>query len=211
MNKCTFVISARMQKRPHYLTETLAKVYKEVIVPCVAGRDLEPDGTTLQQADVPQAGRPKGKRQRGASDKPLDRKKKAVSRCSRCRKVGHNSRSCKEQLEELVLDGSVECNAEDDNKNDEDGAMGGDEKDEEDDNEEDDEEESWGNDEEDDKGNDGDGKEKEDNNDDGKEKEDDEGEKLGAAVMFLSDDDTSSSDSVSSPTPPPPSKKIPKS
>ncbi len=115
------------------------------------------------------------------------------------------------QLEELVPGGTVECNAEDDNKNDKDGAMGGDEDDEEDDNEEDDEEESCSDDQEDDKGNDGDGKKKEDN-DDGKEKEDDEGrEKLGAAVMFLSDDDTSSSDSVSPPTPPPPSKKIPKS
>jgi hypothetical protein len=85
------------------------------------------------------AGRPRGKRRRrGASDKQLDKKKKAVSRCSRCRKVGHNSRSCKEELE-LEQDGLVECNVEDDNKNDEDGAKGDDEEDEEDDNEEDEE------------------------------------------------------------------------
>ncbi len=45
---------------PYYRLETLAKIYKEVIVPCVAGRDLEPDGiVTLPQADVPQAGRPR--------------------------------------------------------------------------------------------------------------------------------------------------------
>ncbi len=128
---------------PHYQVETLEKVYKEVIVPCAAGRDLVPDGTTLPQADVPpQAGLPKGKRHRGASDKQLDQKKKAVStRCSRCRKVllGHNSRSCKEELEELEHDGLLECNVEDDNKNDEDGAKGGNEEDEEDDNEEDEE------------------------------------------------------------------------
>jgi hypothetical protein len=86
---------------PHYRMETLAKVYKdeEVIIPCTAGRDLLPDGITLPQANVPQAGRPKKKRRRGGSDKRLDQKKKTVSRCSRCGKVGHNSRSCKEELD----------------------------------------------------------------------------------------------------------------
>ncbi len=58
---------------PHFPMETLAKVYKEVIVPCAAGRDLLPDGETLPQADVPQAGRPKKKRARGGgSAKRLD-------------------------------------------------------------------------------------------------------------------------------------------
>jgi hypothetical protein len=105
---------------PHYRLETLAKVYKEVVILCMAGRDLLPDGITLPQADVPQAGRPKKKRRRGGSDKQLDQKKKAVSRCSRCRKVllGHNSRSCKEELE-LEQDGLVECEVEDDYKNNE--------------------------------------------------------------------------------------------
>jgi hypothetical protein len=40
---------------PHYQLETLAKVYKKVIVPCAAGRDLLQYGITLPQADVPQA------------------------------------------------------------------------------------------------------------------------------------------------------------
>jgi hypothetical protein len=186
---------------PHYRLETLAKVYKEVVVPCAAGRDfLLLDGITLPQADVPQAGRPKKKKShRGGSDKQFDQKKKAVSRCSRCHKVGHNSRSsCKEELE-LEQDGLVgQCEVEYDYKNDEgddeDGAKGDDEEDEED---------SWGDDDEED------AKEKEDDNGREKEEDHDEDEKEGVVMIFLSEDDTNSSDSATSPMPPP-CKKTPK-
>ena len=89
---------------PYYKAETLRGVYAPVVIPCAAGNDLEPDGVTLPQLVLTQAGRPKMKRFRSAADDrhkdvapPEENRPRPVSgrtTCHNCLRVGHNARSC---------------------------------------------------------------------------------------------------------------------
>jgi hypothetical protein len=77
---------------PVYSTEFLRAGYSGIILPCAVDGDVRPDKVTLPPEVLPQAGRPKGKRQRSRGEHNPE---ESPITCSNCRQRGHNKRSCR--------------------------------------------------------------------------------------------------------------------